>query len=95
MNRDTAVATQIIDDAQTRVTRYDFTIGAQTGWHEHEFDYVITAITDCQMEIETPDGKTNNAKVNAGHAYKRSAGVKHNVINAGKIAMSFVEVEIK
>jgi hypothetical protein len=33
--------------------------------------------------------------VPAGSAYRRMAGVEHNVINGGIEAMSFVEVELK
>jgi mannose-6-phosphate isomerase-like protein (cupin superfamily) len=33
--------------------------------------------------------------VTAGSAYRRDAGVEHNVINAGPVPMSFVEIELK
>lgn len=90
-----AVATQLVDDARVRVTRFDFAPGAQTGWHEHGYDYVITAVTDCTMRLEEPDGQTRTVTVAAGEAYRRDKGVKHNVINAGNAPMSFVEVELK
>ncbi|WP_377191367.1 cupin domain-containing protein [Ruegeria meonggei] len=93
--RPQAVATQMIDDARVRVTRFDFEPDAETGWHRHAMDYVITAITDCQMRLELPDGTTSNVTVPAGTAYRRDEGVEHNVINAGDVAMSFVEVELK
>ena len=53
--RPQAVATQMIDDARVRVTRFDFEPDAETGWHRHAMDYVITAITDCQMRLELPE----------------------------------------
>ncbi len=90
-----AVATQLVDDDRVRVTRFDFAPGAQTGWHEHGYDYVITAVTDCQMHLEDPDGQTRDVLVPAGAAYRRDAGVQHNVINGGTEPMIFVEVEIK
>lgn len=93
--RPQAVATQMIDDAHVRVTRFDFEPDAETGWHRHAMDYVITAITDCQMRLELPDGTTSSVTVPAGTAYRRDEGVEHNVINAGDVAMSFVEVELK
>ena len=93
--REQATATQMIDDARVRVTRFDFAPGAETGWHRHAMDYVITAITDCHMRLELPDGATNEVSVAAGTAYRRDAGVEHNVINAGDAPMSFVEVELK
>ena len=95
MSRDQAVATQIIDDEKVRVTRFDFTPGAETGWHVHGFDYVITAITDCNMLLEEPGDGSRTVLVKAGDSYRRDQGVEHNVINDGEAQMSFVEVELK
>lgn len=91
----TCTPTQMIDDDRTRVTRFDFEPGQQTGWHVHEYDYVITALTDCHMRLELPGGEVNEITVPAGTAYRRDAGVEHNVINAGSARMGFVEVELK
>ncbi|WP_233494703.1 cupin domain-containing protein [Ruegeria sp. A3M17] len=93
--RPQAVATQMIDDARVRVTRFDFAPGAETGWHRHAMDYVITAVTDCHMRLELPDGSVNEVTVAAGVTYRRDEGVEHNVINAGDAPMIFVEVELK
>ena len=90
-----AVATLLVDDDRTRVTRFDFAPWAETGWHVHGFDYVITAITDCHMALHEPGGGVREVTVRAGEAYRRDAGVEHNVINAGDAPMSFVEVELK
>lgn len=91
----TCTATAMIDDSRVRVTRFDFVPGAQTGWHRHAFDYVITALTECHMRLELPGGDVTEVTVPAGQAYRRDAGVEHNVINAGSAPMSFVEVELK
>ncbi len=88
-------ATQMIDDSRVRVSRFDFAPGEATGWHIHEYDYVITAITDCHMRIELPGGEITTVTVPAGTAYRRNQGVEHNVTNAGPTPMSFVEVELK
>lgn len=95
MARPAAQATQMIDDARVRVTRFDFAPGAETGWHVHGMDYVITTLTDCHMALEMPGGTTNRVTVPAGTSYRRDTGVEHNVINDGKAVMSFVEVELK
>ena len=89
------IATQVIDDERMRVTRFDFAPGAETGWHEHGYDYVITAVTDCQMLLEEKGGASCVAHVAAGEAYRREKGVNHNVINDGDAVMTFVEVELK
>ena len=90
-----ATAVVLIDDARVRVTRFEFGVGQQTGWHRHPYDYVITAITDCHMRLEHKDGAVKHATVLAGSAYRREVGVEHNVINAGQTDMSFVEIELK
>ncbi|MEK9786204.1 MAG: cupin domain-containing protein [Gammaproteobacteria bacterium] len=90
-----AIATQIVDNDLTRVTRFDFAPGAQTGWHRHGYDYVITAITDLYMRLEESGGTEREVHVKAGEAYFREEGVEHNVINASDQSMSFVEVEFK
>ncbi len=92
--RPACTATQLIDDERVRVTRFDFGAGAETGWHRHGFDYVITAITDCPMLLEEPGGATRRVLVPAGTAYRRVQGVEHNVVCDGP-GMSFVEVELK
>lgn len=93
--RPPCTATQLVDDDRVRVTRFDFAPGAETGWHRHSMDYVITAVTDCHMLLENPDGSTRQVLVPAGTAYRRAEGVEHNVINDGAQVMSFVEVELK
>lgn len=95
MQREQATASILVDDARVRVTRFDFTPGAETGWHRHGLDYVITAVTDCPMRLELPGGEAKTTFVPAGTAYRREAGVEHNVINDGTSPMSFVEVELK
>lgn len=91
----TCTAECLIDDPRTRVTRFTFKPGEATGWHVHEFDYVITALTDCHMRLEEPGGEVRETLIPAGTAYRRDAGVAHNVINAGQTDMAFVEVELK
>lgn len=95
MTRPQAVATQMIDDARARVTRFDFAPGAETGWHVHELDYVIVALTDLRLDLQLPGDERKTTTIAAGDCYRRQAGVEHNVINGGDAAMSFVEVELK
>ncbi|MEL6977546.1 MAG: cupin domain-containing protein [Pseudomonadota bacterium] len=95
MARTPATSTQLVDDDRVRVTRFDFAPDAETGWHQHEYDYVITALTDCHMLLEEPGGGTRETIVKAGTAYRREKGVEHNVINSGAAPMAFVEVELK
>ena len=93
--RPQATATVLLEDARLRVTRYDFAPGAETGWHVHAMEYVITTVTDCTLVLELPGGETACSEVPAGSAYTRPKGTEHNVINGGAGPMSFVEVELK
>lgn len=93
--RPTCTATPLVQDDRVIVTRFDFAPGAETGWHRHAHDYVITAVTDCPMLIEEPGGGQRRVLVPAGTAYRRAEGVEHNVINDGTTSMSFVEIELK
>lgn len=93
--RPQVVATELVDDARVRVTRFEFEPGAETGWHVHGMDYVITAVSDCHMHLETPGGETRDVLVKSGDAYARQIGVEHNVINGGTERMIFIETELK
>ena len=95
MTRPPCTAAVLVDDDRVRVTRFDFAPGAETGWHRHGHDYVITALTDCHMLLVDPGGAERRVLVPAGTAYRRSEGVEHNVINDGDQPMRFVEVELK
>ena len=88
-------STLLVEDKKVRVTRFDFEPDQETGWHVHEYDYVITAITDCSMLLQHSDGTETTSEVSAGTAYSRDAGVRHNVVNASEQKMSFVEIELK
>ncbi|MFK7835283.1 MAG: cupin domain-containing protein [Sulfitobacter sp.] len=95
MTRPQAQATQLVDTDRVRVTRFDFAPGAETGWHTHGMDYVITTLTPCKMLLEEPDGQSREVSFDTGDCYARDTGIEHNVINAGEAVMSFVEVELK
>lgn len=88
-------STLLIDGEKVRVTRFDFEPGQETGWHEHGYDYVITAITNCHMMLENSDGTNSTAEIKGGDAYSRKAGVRHNVINSSDKLMTFIEIELK
>ena len=41
-----AKSTVFIDNERTRVTEWRFAPGASTGWHRHEYDYVVVPLLD-------------------------------------------------
>ena len=95
MSRPQATHEVLVDDAKVRVTRWDFAPGAETGWHRHGMDYVVTTLTPCAFLLEEPGGGARRVDMEAGATYRRDEGVEHNVINAGTLPMSFVETELK
>ena len=82
------------DDEMLRITRWDFSPGAVTGWHEHSYPYFITMMVAGTLRID--DGQSQkDVPLVAGETYVRQAGIKHDVQNASPHAISFVEIEIK
>lgn len=90
-----AIPTTQVENDRTRVTRWDFAIGAQTGEHIHEYDYCVVPLLDGQLKIVAPDGTETLADMQAGQSYFREKGVHHNVLNANNFEYSFVEIEFK
>lgn len=89
-----AVSTILADDERTRITRWDFEPGAETGHHSHGLAYVVVPVTDMNVRIVDASG-AHDVFVAAGAAYSRPSGIEHNVINASDEPMAFIEVEMK
>ena len=84
-----------IDDKQVKVTRWDFSPGAETGWHIHAMDYIVEPLTEGTLKAELPSGSTVENKLTDGASYARPAGVNHNIINMNDEPFSFIEIELK
>ena len=85
----------MIDNDRTRVTRWSFKIGDETGVHIHEYDYVVVPMADGELKIIDKDGNTSFSKLKKGVSYFREKGVNHNVTNHNNFPFSFVEIEFK
>ena len=92
---DKAVPTIQADNERVRVTEWRFVKGAATGFHRHEYDYVVVPGTTGQLKIVDGQGNESFADLTAGQSYFRNAGVEHDVINAHDGEFVFVEIEIK
>ena len=90
-----AVPTVQLDNDRAIVTEWRFAPGAATGYHRHEYDYVVVPQTTGKLKLIGPDGKETFGQLTAGQAYFRQAGVEHDVINANDFEFVFVEVEFK
>lgn len=82
------------DNDRVRVTEWRFAPGAATGWHRHDYDYVVVPMTTGRLLLKGPDGE-HGADLTAGVSYFRRAGVEHDVINANGGEFVFVEIELK
>ena len=82
-----------IENGRARVTRHRMSPGAHTGFHRHDYDYVIVPITDGRMRI-VENGRESISDIAAGVAYFRAAGVEHDVFNGGDRELVFVEIEL-
>ena len=95
MTRKKANPTVQIDDTQVKVTRWDFSPEAETGWHTHAMDYIVVPLTEGTLKAELPSGSTVENKLTVGASYARPAGVNHNIINMNREPFSFIEIELK
>ena len=92
---ETATADVMVDNDRVRVTKWSFAPGAATGWHVHEYDYVITPVIGSTVAIANEAGERTEVEMIPGQSYYREAGVAHDVINAGPGELVFVETELK
>jgi quercetin dioxygenase-like cupin family protein len=90
-----AVPTVKIDNRRLRVVEWRFAPGAATGWHRHEYDYVVVPLTTGPLAITAADGATSTSQLVTGAPYFRTAGVEHDVKNPNPTEFVFVEIELK
>lgn len=91
----TAIPTAMIENERVKVTEWRFLKnGDNTGWHRHEFDYVVIPQFDGVLEIDLGNGERVQADMQSGVPYYREIGVEHDVINANDFECAFVEVEL-
>lgn len=84
-----------VDNERVRVTEWRFAPGSATGWHRHQYDYVVVPLTTGRLLLEEAGGKTRHSELWAGVSYFRAAGVEHDVINDNPFDFTFVEIELK
>ena len=90
-----ATSKTFIDNERTRVTEWRFAPGASTGWHRHEYDYVVVPMLDGKLGLSTGEDESKIAELSAGVPYFREVGVEHDVTNVNDFEFVFIEVEFK
>ena len=89
-----ATAIVQIDNDRIAVTEWRFAPGAETGWHRHEYDYVVVPLMNGKLLLKDTAGD-GVSELFSGKSYFRKAGVEHNVINAGDGQFAFIEIQMK
>ena len=92
---DKSVSTIQIENDRTRVSEWRFAPGAATGFHRHEYDYVVVPLVTGRLKLIEADGSETFAELTAGQPYFRNAGVEHNVVNANDFEFAFIDIEFK
>jgi quercetin dioxygenase-like cupin family protein len=90
-----AVPTVKIDTARVRITEWRFPPGGATGWHRHEYDYVVVPMTTGPLAIMGAGGAVTTSNLVTGEPYARTAGVEHDVRNPNPTEFVFIEIELK
>ncbi|MEX3008529.1 cupin domain-containing protein [Hoeflea sp. TYP-13] len=89
-----AKGTVLIENDKTRVTEWRFfKRGDNTGWHRHEYDYVVVPLFDGTLEIDNGNGERVRAPMQNGVPYFRELGVEHDVMNGNTFECAFIEIE--
>ena len=95
MQRNKVKANIQIDNERIRVTEYSFNKGDETGFHTHQWDYVVIPQTNGKLLLVDENFFETTATLQKGEPYYRRAGISHNVINNGEEKLVFIELEIK
>jgi quercetin dioxygenase-like cupin family protein len=82
-----------VDNDWVKVTEWRFAPGADTGYHVHDYDYVVVPLTTGILRLEEPTG-VREVMLETGASYARNQGVAHNVINANDHEFRFIEIEL-
>lgn len=90
-----ATPTLKIDDDRVRVTEWRFAPGAATGWHVHEYPYVVVPLTTGELEMIDESGTASRARLTMHEPYNKPAGVAHDVVNPNDFDFAFLEIEMK
>ena len=90
---DKATCVLLSEDSRSKVWRWSFESGQETGMHIHAFDYVAIPITGGDFTATMDTGEVLEFTQIAETPYQRLAGVHLHVRFTGAGKASFVEIE--
>ena len=85
----------IHEDERSRIIHYTIKPGEQTGWHTHEYDYVVVRLSDGTLTSNFADGTKKDFAYESGTAATYTAPVTHNAVNTGDTDIVGYEIEFK
>lgn len=86
--------TPVLDNADARVTRVEFSPAAREPVHSHPFDLVVVALTSGQLEVRVGD-RVDTRDYAAGEPMFLPRDVPHAVANVGRAAITVFSIGIK
>jgi quercetin dioxygenase-like cupin family protein len=86
--------TPVLDNAQARVTRVEFSAGAREPVHAHPFDLVVVPLTAGRLEVRVGD-RLETRDYAPGEPMFLPRDITHAVSNVGSAAVTMFSVGIK
>jgi quercetin dioxygenase-like cupin family protein len=86
--------TPVLDNADARVTRVEFSPAAREPVHSHPFDLVVVPLTSGQLEVRLGD-RVETREYTAGEPMFLPRDVPHAVSNVGRAAITVFSIGIK
>jgi quercetin dioxygenase-like cupin family protein len=83
----------VLENARVRVFEAQFKPGEKAAWHEHP-DHVIHLLTDANLRLTLPGGKTTDIAPRAGETMWMDAG-GHEAVNTGQNVARLLVIELK
>lgn len=93
--RPIATSEPLFEDDKTRITQWTMRPGEQTGWHSHDFDYVVVQLSGGRLHLDYADGTEREVDYAPGGTLSGSAPIEHNAISVGEEAIVSIEIEYK
>jgi len=93
--RPMATFNTIHEDDKTRITHWVMKPGEQTGWHSHDFDYVVVQLSGGSLHLDYADGSEREVDYAPGGTLTGEAPVEHNATSVGGEAIVSLEIEYK
>jgi quercetin dioxygenase-like cupin family protein len=94
MSENRAQATVLVENEKVKVSEWRFRAGAATGYHRHEYDYVVVPLHTGSLTMLSDTGDRTEASLTVGAPYYRDAGVEHDVLYEGEGEFAFIEIEL-